>query len=43
VDQQKAPGISTIRFDASHLASGMYLSRMTAGSFVQTRKMLLVK
>ena len=30
-------------FDASGLASGVYLYRLTAGSFVQARKLMVVK
>ena len=43
VNEKKAPGSYDVKFDASALASGVYLYRLTAGSFVQTRKMLVVK
>jgi hypothetical protein len=43
VNEQKAPGSYTARFDASGLATGAYVYRMTAGDFVQTRRMMLVK
>jgi len=37
-------GAHTARFDASHLASGTYLVRMTApGGFVQTQRLTLLK
>jgi hypothetical protein len=43
VNERKAPGNYEVRFDAGGLASVVYLYRLTAGDFVQTRKMLLVK
>jgi len=43
VDGQKEPGSYDVRFDGSHLASGVYFYRMQAGDFVQARKCLLVR
>ena len=43
VDAQKPAGYYTVQFNAGSLASGVYLYRIQAGSFVQTRKMLLMK
>jgi hypothetical protein len=36
-------GFHEVRFDASALASGVYLYRIRAGAFVETRKMMLVR
>jgi hypothetical protein len=43
VDEEKEPGNYTVQFDARGLASGVYLYRIEAGSFVETRRMTLVK
>ena len=36
-------GVHTINFNASELNSGMYIYKIEAGNFVQTRKMTLIK
>lgn len=36
-------GVHRVRFDARDLASGVYLYRLRAGDFVQTRKLTLVR
>ncbi|MBK7631151.1 MAG: T9SS type A sorting domain-containing protein [Ignavibacteriales bacterium] len=36
-------GTHSVRFDGSSLASGTYIYRLTAGNFVQTKKMMLTK
>jgi hypothetical protein len=43
VNERKQPGTYEATFDGSALSSGSYIYRMTAGSFAQSRKMLLVK
>jgi hypothetical protein len=43
VNERKAPGTYEVEFDASGLSSGVYFYRLTAGNFVQTRKMMVVK
>jgi glucose/arabinose dehydrogenase len=42
VDETQSPGAHEVTFDAHGLASGVYLYRLRAGSFTQTRKMLVV-
>ena len=43
VDEFKETGTYTVTFDASNLAGGIYLCVISAGDFVQTKKMSLVK
>ncbi|MCU0343706.1 MAG: M20/M25/M40 family metallo-hydrolase [Ignavibacterium sp.] len=43
IDEEKTPGNYEVFWDASNLSSGVYLYTIKAGSFVQTRKMLLMK
>jgi hypothetical protein len=43
VNENKSAGFYEADFNASQLPSGMYVYKLQAGSFVQTRKMLLMK
>jgi hypothetical protein len=43
VNEYRVPGGYEATFDATGLSSGVYLYRLTAGNFVQARKMLLLR
>lgn len=43
VDEILNAGVYSVDFDATHLASGTYFYRMTAGEFTDVKKMILVK
>ncbi len=43
VNEVKEPGTYTVEFNASSLASGVYFYRLTAGSYVATQKMILMR
>jgi hypothetical protein len=43
LDARKAPGYHRVTWDASHLASGVYLARLTAGRFIETQRLVLQK
>ncbi|MFH1197472.1 MAG: T9SS type A sorting domain-containing protein [bacterium] len=43
VNERKEPGYYEVEFDASHLASGVYFYKLTAGSFSSAKKLLLLK
>ncbi|NUN07780.1 MAG: T9SS type A sorting domain-containing protein [Ignavibacteriaceae bacterium] len=40
---EKPVGTHEVRFDGSQFASGVYLYRLSAGEFVQTKKLMLIK
>ena len=43
VNEEKAPGYYTYRWDARSLSSGIYFYRMTAGDYSAVRKLVLIK
>lgn len=43
MNEEKPTGSYEVEFNASKLSSGIYLYKLSTGTFVQTRKMILVK
>ncbi len=43
VNEEKLPGSYEVKFNASHLPSGTYFYRFSAGNYTETKKMLLIK
>jgi fibronectin-binding autotransporter adhesin len=43
VNQTMSAGYHTVTFDGSKFTSGMYIYRITAGNFVQVKKMMMLK
>ncbi|KAB2845854.1 MAG: T9SS type A sorting domain-containing protein, partial [Ignavibacterium sp.] len=43
VDEEKHAGKYSVDFDGRNLSTGMYIYKIQAGSFTQTKKMILLK
>ncbi len=43
VDKEQKPGSYEVKFNATDLSSGIYFYKITSGSFVKSRKMILMK
>ncbi len=43
VEGEMEAGYHNVDFDASHLASGVYLYRLSAGDYIQTRRLVVLR
>jgi len=43
VDEEKPAGTYEVEYNASNLPSGVYFYQLNAGSFIETKKMILIK
>ncbi len=43
VEKEQAPGNYSVQFDASGLSSGLYIYRLTSGSYSKSLKLMLMK
>jgi hypothetical protein len=43
VNEHRSAGSYEQKFDASNLASGIYIYQLRSGDFVSTKKMLMIK
>ena len=43
VNEEKLPGVYEITFDATDLPNGIYFYRLQAGTYSETKKMILLK
>ncbi len=43
VNTSQAPGTYEVKFDGSHIASGIYYYRLTVGNHTATRAMMLIR
>jgi hypothetical protein len=43
INEFKTAGFYEVRFDGTNLASGLYFYKIEAGSYIQTKRMLLLK
>jgi hypothetical protein len=43
IDETLSPGYYSVPFNATRVASGVYLYRIQAGDFVETKKMVILK